>query len=88
MDRFLDGVDPERREALRKILDGVAAGTVVYVAPVVTSTSMAELEGVAHAQVSNQIAIPATSGWGLAAMAGLLGALGAFLTRFRRDRKL
>lgn len=88
VDRFLQGVDPERRESLRKILQGATAGSVIYAAPLVTSTSMGELGGVAHAGVSNQpTAVPATSNWGLAALAGMLAAAGAFLTRNRRDPK-
>jgi hypothetical protein len=84
-ERFLERVDPRRREALRKIL----AGAVVYTAPLVASYSMSSLEGVAQAQSRNQTgvqAIPATSGWTLAAMAGAIGAAATLLLRRRGDR--
>jgi hypothetical protein len=77
--------DTSRREALRKIL----AGAVVYTAPLVASYSMSSLEGVAQAQSRNQTAvqaIPTTSGWTLAAMAGAIGAAATLLLRRRRDR--
>ena len=84
-ERFLERVDPSRREALRKIL----AGTVLYSAPLIASYSMSSLEGVAQAQSRNQTgaqSIPATSGWTLAAMAGAIGAAATLLLRRRRDR--
>jgi hypothetical protein len=84
-ERFLERVDPRRRDALRKIL----AGAVVYTAPLVASYSMSSLEGVAQAQSRNQTGpqpIPATSGWTLAAMAGAIGAAATLLLRRRRDR--
>ncbi len=85
-ERFLERVDPRRRDALRKIL----AGAVVYTAPLVASYSMSSLEGVAQAQSRNQTAgaqaIPATSGWTLAAMAGAIGAAATLLLRRHRDR--
>jgi hypothetical protein len=82
-ERFLERIDPSRREALRKIL----AGTVVYSAPLIASFSMDSLDGVARAQGVNQTqSIPASSGWTLAALAGAIGAAAAFMFRRRRDR--
>jgi hypothetical protein len=83
-ERFLERIDPSRREALRKIL----AGTVVYSAPLIASFSMDSLDGVARAQAVNQTAqaIPASSGWTLAALAGAIGAAAVFMFRRRRDR--
>ena len=84
-ERFLERIDPSRREALRKIL----AGTVLYSAPLIASFSMKSLEGVAQAQVPNQTAVqavPASSGWTLTAMAAAIGAAATLLLRRRRDR--
>jgi hypothetical protein len=84
-ERFLERVDPSRREALRKIL----AGTVLYSAPLIASFSMQSLEGVAQAQSRNQTlpqAVPASSGWTLTAMAAAIGAAATILLRRRRDR--
>ncbi|MGH8799866.1 MAG: hypothetical protein ACREX7_06465 [Casimicrobiaceae bacterium] len=82
LERFLERVEPGRREALRKIL----AGAAVYTAPVVASFSMDSLGGQARAQSTNQPAIPASSGWSLAALTGMIAAAGAILLRRRRDR--
>jgi hypothetical protein len=81
---FLQRIDPNRRDALRKIL----AGTVVYSAPLIASFSMSSLDGVAQAQLRNQTgqAIPASSGWTLAALTAAIGAAAAFVLRRRRDR--
>ena len=84
-ERFLERIDPSRREALRKML----SGAVLYSAPLIASFSMSSLEGVAQAQGKNQTpaqAVPATSGWTLTAMAGAIGAAAALLGRRRRDR--
>ncbi|HKN11212.1 MAG TPA: hypothetical protein VJ376_17285 [Pseudomonadota bacterium] len=84
-ERFLERVDPSRRDALRKIL----SGAVLYSAPLVASFSMNSLEGVAQAQGKNQIGaqpVPATSGWTLTAMAGAISAAAALLIHRRRDR--
>ena len=84
-ERFLERIDPSRREALRKIL----AGTVLYSAPLIASFSMSSLEGVAQAQGRNQIGaqpVPASSGWTLTAMAATIGAAATLLLRRRRDR--
>lgn len=81
-ERFLERIDPSRREALRKIL----AGAVLYSAPLVASFSMHSLEGTAQAQSLNQQAIPATSGWTLAALTAALGAAGTWALRRRRGR--
>ena len=84
-ERFLERIDPSRREALRKIL----AGTVLYSAPLIASFSMQSLEGVAQAQGPNQTlaqAVPASSGWTLTAMAAAIGAAATLLLRRRRDR--
>ena len=83
-ERFLERVDPSRREALRKIL----SGAVLYSAPLVATYSMNSLEGVAQAQSGNQGAqpVPATSGWTLTAMAGAISAAAAILIHRRRDR--
>lgn len=82
LERFLERVEPGRREALRKILVGAA----VYTAPVVASFTMDSLAGQAQAQVSNQTSIPASSGWSLAALTGMIAAAGALLLRRRRGR--
>lgn len=82
LERFLERVEPGRREALRKILVGAA----VYTAPVVASFTMDSLDGQAQAQVSNQTSIPASSGWSLAALTGMIAAAGALLLRRRRGR--
>ncbi|MGH8714627.1 MAG: hypothetical protein ACREYB_11540 [Casimicrobiaceae bacterium] len=83
IERFLERVEPGRREALRKIL----AGAAVYTAPVVASFSMDSLGGQARAQSTNQsVAIPASSGRSLAALTGMIAAAGALLLRRRRDR--
>jgi hypothetical protein len=90
VERLLDRVEPGRREYLRRILRSTVAGTVVYTAPLITSFSMESLDGVAHAQSANQVATrtPTTSGWVLAALIGMVGAVGAFLVRRgRRDPK-
>jgi uncharacterized membrane protein HdeD (DUF308 family) len=83
-ERFLERIDPSRREALRKIL----AGAVVYSAPLIASYSMGSLEGLAQAQGVNQTVVPTSipvgSGWTLAALAGALGAAAAFMMRRRR----
>jgi MYXO-CTERM domain-containing protein len=84
-ERFLERIDPSRREALRKIL----AGTVLYSAPLIASFSMQSLEGVAQAQSRNQTqvqAVPTSSGWTLTAMAAAIGAAATLLLRRRRDR--
>ncbi len=84
-ERFLERIDPSRREALRKIL----AGTVLYSAPLIASFSMQSLEGVAQAQSKNQTqvqAVPASSGWTLTALAAAIGAAATLLIRRRRDR--
>jgi hypothetical protein len=83
LERFLERVEPGRRDALRKILVGAA----VYTAPVVASFTMESLDGQAQAQVSNQgVSVPASSGWSLAAMTGMIAAAGALLLRRRRGR--
>jgi hypothetical protein len=81
-ERFLERIDPTRRDVLRKIL----AGAAVYSAPLVASFSMHSLDGTAQAQSLNQQAIPATSGWTLAALAAALGAAATWALRRRRDR--
>lgn len=91
-DRLLDRVEPARRDSLRRLLQGGAAGTALYNAPLVTSFSMDTLEGVANAAtVPNQlpvVSVPASSGWGIAALIGMVSAAGAFLARRRgRDRQ-
>jgi hypothetical protein len=80
LERLLENVEPGRRDALRKILVGAA----VYTAPVVASFTMDSLDGQAQAQVSNQNSIPASSGWSLAALTGMVAAAGALLLRRRR----
>ncbi len=82
IERFLERVEPGRRDALRKIL----AGAAVYTAPVVASFTMDTLDGQAQAQVTNQVSVPASSGWSLAALTGIIAAAGALLLRRRRDR--
>jgi hypothetical protein len=82
-ERFLERIDPTRREVLRKIL----AGAAVYSAPLIASYSMHSLEGTAQAQSLNQTqGIPATSGWTLAALTAALGAAATWALRRRRDR--
>jgi hypothetical protein len=82
LERFLENVEPGRRDALRKILVGAA----VYTAPVVASFTMDSLDGQAQAQVSNQVSVPASSGWSLAALTGIVAGAGALLLRRRRSR--
>ena len=83
LERFLENVELGRRDALRKIL----AGAAVYTAPVVASFTMDSLDGQAQAQVSNQVSsVPASSGWSLAALTGIIAAAGALLLRRRRSR--
>jgi hypothetical protein len=82
LERFLERVEPGRRDALRKILVGAA----VYTAPVVASFTMESLDGQAQAQVTNQVSVPASSGWSLAALTGIIAAAGALLLRRRRGR--
>lgn len=85
IERFLERIEPGRRDALRKIL----AGAAVYTAPVVASFTMDSLDGQAQAQVTNQTIgtpIPASSGWSLAALTGIIATAGALLLRRRRDR--
>jgi hypothetical protein len=84
IERIVARVEPGRREAIRKMLV-----TAAYTAPVVASFS---LESFAQQppQCANQTgpciqSVPATSTWSLAALAGALGAAGAFLLR-RRQR--
>jgi MYXO-CTERM domain-containing protein len=86
LERLLERVEPARREYLRRILRSTVAGTVVYTAPLITSFSMESLDGVAHAQFANQppTPTPTTSGWGIAALIGMVSAAGAFLVRRRR----
>jgi hypothetical protein len=84
IERIVCRVEPGRREALRKMLV-----TAAYTAPVVASFSLDSLAQLPP-QCANQTgpcvtAVPATSSWGLAAMAGGLAAVGAFLLR-RRQR--
>ena len=83
LERFLERVEPGRRDALRKIVVGAA----VYTAPVVASFTLESLDGQAQAQVTNQTitaSVPASSGWSLAALTGLVAAAGALLLRRRR----
>ena len=84
IERIVSRMEPGRREAIRKMLV-----TAAYTAPVVATFS---LESLAQQppQCANQTgpcvtAVPATSSWSLAALAGALGAVGAFLLR-RRQR--
>src|SRR5438552_9794602 len=84
IDRVLSRVEPGRREAIRRILV-----TAAYTAPVVASFSLDSLAQ-QPPQCANQtgpciVPVPATSSWSLAALAGLLGAVGAMLLR-RRGR--
>jgi MYXO-CTERM domain-containing protein len=82
---LLERIDPNRREAVRKLI----AGAAIYTAPMVASFSMDSLEGVANAQVRNQTTVrdvPATSGWSVAALAAALSAAAAVLLRRRRDK--
>jgi hypothetical protein len=86
LERVLARFEPGRREAVRKVLIGVA----VYTAPVVASFSMDSLAAVPKAKATNLTRgvaeVPATSPWSLAGIAALLGATGALLLRRRRDR--
>jgi hypothetical protein len=86
LERLLERVDASRRDAVRKLL----AGAALYTAPLIASYSMDSLEGVASAQAPNQtlggVAIPATSGWSLVALAGALSATAAFVLRRRRGK--
>ena len=84
IERIVARVEPGRREALRKMLV-----TAAYTAPVVASFSLDSLAQ-QPPQCANQTgqcvtAIPATSPWSLAALTGVLGAVGAMLLR-RRPR--
>lgn len=82
-ERFLERVEPSRRDTLRKLL----AGAVVYSAPLVASYSMNSLEGVAQAQSTNQSVqqpIPASSGWTLTALAGAIAGAAAVALRRRK----
>lgn len=84
IDRVLSRVEPGRREAIRRILV-----TAAYTAPVVASFSLDSLAQ-QPPQCANQtgpcvVSVPASSPWSLAALAALLGALGAVLLR-RRQR--
>jgi len=82
---LLERIDPSRRDAVRKLV----AGAAIYAAPMIASFSMDSLEGVANAQVSNQVTVnpvPATSGWSVVALAGALSAAAAVLLRRRRDK--
>jgi MYXO-CTERM domain-containing protein len=86
VERVLARVEPGRRDAMRKILV-----TAAYTAPVVASFSMASLDAVAQSLCANQTScapqsVPAASPWSLAALAGVLGAAGAWLLRRRRER--
>jgi MYXO-CTERM domain-containing protein len=86
-ERLLDRIDASRRDAVRKIL----AGVVIYTAPMVASYSMDSLDGIAQAAAPNQtigppVPVPATSGWSVAALAGALAAVGAFVLRRRRAK--
>jgi MYXO-CTERM domain-containing protein len=48
---------------------------------------MDSLDGQAQAQVTNQVSsVPASSGWSLAALTGMIAAAGALLLRRRRGR--
>ena len=84
IERIVSRMEPGRREALRKMLV-----TAAYTAPVVASFSLNSLAQLPP-QCANQTgpcvtSVPATSPWSLAALAGALGAVGAFLLR-RRSR--
>jgi MYXO-CTERM domain-containing protein len=82
---LLERMDPSRRDTVRKLV----AGAAIYAAPMIASFSMDSLEGVANAQVSNQVTVnpvPATSGWSVVALAGALSAAAAVLLRRRRDK--
>jgi len=85
-ENLLEHVDPARRDVVGKLI----AATAVYTAPLVLSYSMDSLEGTARAQSQNQTivpaAVPATSGWTLAALAAALAAAGAILLRRRGDK--
>jgi len=87
VERVLSRVDPSRRDALRKILGGAA----VYSVPVVASFPLDSLAGSGPPVCANQTDIvckptpvPAVPVLGLAALGGMLAAVGAFLGRKRR----
>jgi len=88
VDRVLARVDPSRRDALRKILGGAA----VYSVPVVATFPLDTLADVEVApRCANQtdiicksVPVPTAPVWGLAALGGMLAAVGAFLGRKRR----
>jgi len=85
IERIVSRLEPGRREAIRKMLV-----TAAYTAPVVASFSLDSLAQQQPPACANQTgpcvsAIPATSSWSLAALAGALGAVGALLLR-RRER--
>jgi MYXO-CTERM domain-containing protein len=82
---LLERIDPSRRDTVRKLV----AGAAIYATPMIASFSMDSLEGVANAQVRNQVTVnpvPATSGWSVVALAGALSAAAAVLLRRRRDK--
>ena len=85
IERIVSRMEPGRREAIRKLLV-----TAAYTTPIVASFSLDSLAQPQPPQCANQTApcvtaVPATSSWSLAALAGALGAVGAFLLR-RRQR--
>ena len=85
IERIVARMEPGRRDAIRKMLV-----TAAYTAPVVASFSLDSLAQQKPPFCANQTgpcvtSVPATSSWSLAALAGALGAVGAFLLR-RRQR--
>ena len=86
LERVLERFEPGRRDAVRKVLIGAA----IYAVPVVASFKMDSLGGVAQAAAVNQtnvaLQVPTTSTWSLVGLTALLGGIGAFLLRRRRDR--